>query len=256
VPAGHTGPVNSVAWSRDASMLVSASADRTLRVWSPLKSTAEALVVIDRRGAGGGGGAGGVPGALAGGVNAKVPAVGSGAGKRGDEMLPDEVKAAQFFYMDRFLCAVVGGRMILYELKLASEGADDLERLRKRHRFREVLCVQSRAERIQAMACVNLFLSHLLLCACSNRSIELWDAATNQLVHAIPDAHERVPHALVINEVSQTSVSLVTHTPAHTHTNTHTRTKGEHSKCACVHPSCGAPEHPPAGVRFRAPGWV
>lgn len=54
-------------------------------------------------------------------------------------MLPDEVKCAQFFYMDRFLCTVVGGRMLLYELKLAAEGGDDLERLRKRHRFREGL---------------------------------------------------------------------------------------------------------------------
>lgn len=35
----------------------------------------------------------------------------------------------------------------------------------------------------------------------SNKSIEIWDAATNQLVHAIQDAHERAPHALVINEV-------------------------------------------------------
>jgi hypothetical protein len=141
--AGHGGAVNSVAWSRDASMLVSASADRTVRVWSPLKSTAEALLVIDRRGAGGGAAVGAAgPVTPAGGLGAKLASGGGGGGggggKRADDvMLADEVKSAQFFYMDRFLCAVVGGRMILYELKLASEAGDDLERLRKRHRFRE-----------------------------------------------------------------------------------------------------------------------
>jgi len=180
---GHTGAVNSVAWTRDASMLVSASVDRTARVWSPLKSTAEALVVIDRRGRG---------------------------GTTIDEkngLLNDEVKHAQFYYMDRFLCLVIGGRMLLYEIKLANDACDDLERLRKKNHFREVACFQSRAERISAMTCVNGFLSHILLAACSNRSVEVWDAATNQLIHAIPEAHERVAHALVINEAS----SFVSH---------------------------------------------
>eukprot|EP00802_Teleaulax_amphioxeia_P009467 Tamp_09483.p1 GENE.Tamp_09483~~Tamp_09483.p1 ORF type:complete len:376 (+),score=47.62 Tamp_09483:163-1290(+) len=167
---GHTGAVNSVSWTRDASMLVSTSVDRTARVWSPLKSTAEALVVIDRRGRGGiGGAAGGSKGQTVGSDAAAKPPV---AKDEKNGPLNDEVKQAQFFYMDRFLSLIVGGRMLLYELKLANDACDDLERLRKRHRFREVACIQSCAERISAMTCVNDFLSHILLAACSNRSIE------------------------------------------------------------------------------------
>jgi len=61
--AGHTGVVNTVAWSRDSKMLISASNDRSARVWCALKSTEQALLVVDRRGrgvCGGGLGGGGV----------------------------------------------------------------------------------------------------------------------------------------------------------------------------------------------------
>ena len=32
--------------------------------------------------------------------------------------------------------------------------------------------------------------------------MQVWDAGTKQLVHTIADAHERVPHALVLNSAS------------------------------------------------------
>ena len=126
-------------------MVVTASVDRTARVWSPLKSTAEALVIIDKRGAGGGGAVGsGSAGQFIGSDPAGRPPLGKGIDDK-NAMFHDEVKHAQFFHMDRFLTVVVGGRILLYEVKLAIDAADDLERLRKKHRFREVASFQSRA---------------------------------------------------------------------------------------------------------------
>jgi len=128
-----------------------------VRVWSPLKSTAEALLIIDRRGSGGGaasgsglgGGGGGPAGQMVGGASTSRTPVGrgvvGGGGCDKNGLLADEVKQANFFYMDRFLSLVVGGRILLYELKIANDAADDLERLRKKHRFREVASFQSRA---------------------------------------------------------------------------------------------------------------
>ena len=116
----------------------------------------------------------------------------------------------------------------------------------------QVATIQSRAERISALAGPNQFLSHVLLTACSNRSVEVWDAATGSLIHELRETHERVPHALVLNEASSfvshpsesydlflsaaadgvvamwdlryTRVPGSFHTRMHTHTHTHTHT--------------------------------
>lgn len=44
---GHDGAVNSVGWSHDKKLLVSASEDRTVRVWSVCKKE-PALILVTR----------------------------------------------------------------------------------------------------------------------------------------------------------------------------------------------------------------
>lgn len=44
---GHDGAVNSVGWSHDKKRLVSASEDRTVRVWSVCKNE-PALILVTR----------------------------------------------------------------------------------------------------------------------------------------------------------------------------------------------------------------
>ena len=45
---GHDGAVNSVSWSHDKKWLVSASEDRTLRVWSVCNNEPALILVIRR----------------------------------------------------------------------------------------------------------------------------------------------------------------------------------------------------------------
>lgn len=204
---GHTGAVLSAHWSMDSTRLLSASTDKTIRLWAPGTAASagggEALLVIDSRdqpkpelrrassvsSQGGKTGAGGAGGGGSG---------GGGGGKFGGDVVD-----AKFYMMDRFVVAGVGSEVLLWSVQLAEEDKrNDIERLKRNHRYKLRLALQSDAKSITALSCVNSFLSHLLLAAGSNRHISAWDMATGQLLHTFKDPHERPVHSLSLNESS------------------------------------------------------
>ena len=92
------------------------------------------------------------------------------------------MKQAQFFYMDRFICLVVGGKVLLYEFTLAPEAADDLASLKKRHHFREV-------RSLRLPLCLRLCLC-LCLCRLSVRpSVSLSLSLSRTHTHTLARTH-------------------------------------------------------------------
>jgi len=179
---GHTGSVNSIAWSRDSNFLLSASADKSARLWSG-KGKGETLLLLNRFSS-----------------SSKTSKTSS---LEPPQTFCSEVKEARFFYMDRFLVLAVGKQLLFFEWKLhTADEKDDIDRLKKSHKSKLVASFDSSAQNIVSIACVNSFLSHIVLSSGSNRHIEVWDANAGKVIQTYQQAHDRLIHSLVINEAS------------------------------------------------------
>lgn len=166
---GHDARVHTARFSHDGGMLLTASADKTARLWALRGGgSKDAAIVFDKD-------ADGKPHAA-------------------------EVKDAAFFYLDRFVLLACGAALRLYSFKLDDKSRlDDVSRLaagtgryRKAHAWVDI----GGAHAVSAMACVNSVLSHLVLAATTDRAVHLLDAASGKVVRTIPDAHARAAHTL------------------------------------------------------------
>eukprot|EP00741_Cyanophora_paradoxa_P003060 tig00000663_g2971.t1 len=211
--AGHDGPLLSCALSFDGARLLTASADCTARLWGVGDGRAEPWLVFrdiavrpapprpahapaappapaQRNAAG--------PAAAAAGPS---PAS-SSSGPAG--AFKSAVRAAQFYYLDRFVLLASGPRVHLYAWRVDAEPADDIRRLRGAGRYRLVKAVQlEAAQSVTALAAPNSFLSGLLFAAGSDRTLAVLDMAHGgACARLIPDAHARPVHALALRESS------------------------------------------------------
>uniref|UniRef100_A0A8C0GMN7 WD repeat domain 27 n=1 Tax=Chelonoidis abingdonii TaxID=106734 RepID=A0A8C0GMN7_CHEAB len=161
--SGHDGAVNSVGWSHDKRWLVSASEDRTLRIWS-VRNTEPALF-LDK------------------------------------EMFHKSIRFAQFYYIDTFILLCCGAEFHLLSYYLDTS-KDDLKRYKQKSICKSVqkFSMASTVE-ITSLSAINDFYSYIILAAGSNRTLEVFDLNAGCSAAVIPDAHSRSVHQICQNKV-------------------------------------------------------
>ncbi|XP_054052137.1 WD repeat-containing protein 27 [Rissa tridactyla] len=165
--AGHDGAVNSVGWSHDKKWLVSASEDRTLRVWSVCKN--EPALIL------------------------------------GKEKFLKTVRFAQFYFIDAFILLCCGSEFHLLSFHLDTT-KDDLKRYKQRSvcKLVQKFPMASTME-ITSLSAVNDFYSYIVLTAGSNRALEVFDLNAGCSTAVIPEAHTRSVYQICQNKGSSFS---------------------------------------------------
>lgn len=161
---GHDGAVNSVGWSHDKKWIVSASDDRTVRVWSVCKN--EPALIL------------------------------------GKEMFHRAVGFAQFYFMDTFILLCCGAEFHLLSFHLDAT-KDDLRRYKQKSicRLVQKFPMASTTE-ITSLSAVNDFYSYIVLTAGSNRALEVFDLNAGCSTAVIPEVHTRAVHQICQNKGS------------------------------------------------------
>ncbi|XP_051667099.1 WD repeat-containing protein 27 isoform X2 [Manacus candei] len=165
--SGHDGAVNSVGWSHNKKWLVSASEDRTLRVWS---------------------------------VCNKEPAL-----IMGKENFNKTVRFAQFYFLDTFILLCCGAEFHLLNFHLDTT-KDDLKRYKQKSvcKLIQKFPMASTVE-ITSLSAVNDFYSYIVLTAGSNRALEIFDLNAGCSTAVIPEVHTRSVHQIYQNKGSSFS---------------------------------------------------
>ncbi|XP_074000764.1 WD repeat-containing protein 27 [Numenius arquata] len=163
----HDGAINSVGWSHNKKWLVSASEDRTLRVWSVCKN--EPVLIL------------------------------------GKEKFHKTVRFAQFYFMDAFILLCCGAEFHLLSFHLGTT-KDDLKRYKQRSvcKLVQKFPMASTME-ITSLSAVNDFYSHIVLTAGSNRALEVFDLNAGCSAAVIPEAHTRSVYQICQNKGSSFS---------------------------------------------------
>ncbi|KAM9259091.1 LOW QUALITY PROTEIN: WD repeat-containing protein 27 [Cariama cristata] len=166
----HDGAVNSVGWSHDKKWLVSASEDRTLRVWSVCNN--EPALIL------------------------------------GKEKFHKTVRSAQFYLIDAFILLCCGAEFHLLSFRLDTT-KDDLKRYKRRSVCKLVQKFpMASAMEITSLSAVNDFYSNhtdIVLTAGSNRALEVFDLNAGCSTAVIPEVHTRSVHQICQNKGSSFS---------------------------------------------------
>ncbi|XP_053919206.1 WD repeat-containing protein 27 isoform X3 [Cuculus canorus] len=165
--SGHDGAVNSVGWSHDNKWLVSASEDRTLRIWSVCNS--EPALIL------------------------------------GKEKFHKTVRFAQFYFVDSFILLCCGAEFQLLSFHLDTT-KDDIKRYKQRSvcKLVQKFPMASTVE-ITSLSAVNDFYSYIVLTAGSNRALEVFDLNAGCSTAVIPEVHTRSVHQICQNKGSSFS---------------------------------------------------
>ncbi|XP_035753023.1 WD repeat-containing protein 27, partial [Egretta garzetta] len=165
--SGHDGAINSLGWSHDKKWLVSASEDRTLRVWSVCNN--EPALIL------------------------------------GKEKFHKNVRFAQFYFIDAFILLCCGAEFHLLSFHLDTT-KDDLKRYKQRSvcKLVQKFPMASTME-ITSLSAVNDFYSYIVLTAGSNRALEVFDLNAGCSTAVIPEVHTRSVHQICQNKGSSFS---------------------------------------------------
>ncbi|RXM34410.1 Endoplasmic reticulum lectin 1 [Acipenser ruthenus] len=164
VYTGHDGAVTSIGWSHNRNWLLSASEDKTLKIW-PVHGTEPALEL-------------------------------------GADTFPKPIRSAQFYYMDKFILLSSGPSLQLFVYHLDTN-REDIKRYKQKSVCKLVEKFQmTSSTEVTCLSAVNEFYSHIVLASGSNRMVEVFDFNVGCSVAAIPDAHSRAVHQIVQNKGS------------------------------------------------------
>eukprot|EP00796_Vickermania_ingenoplastis_P005961 gene5961-4270_t len=159
---GHSGAVLSVDanLSLKTTLALTSAADGTIRIWKP--GSRETPILTH-----------------------KVPKV-------------QEVRAARFFYMDKFIVYTNGSNVEMSKFFL-DNGGGELDRKRNCSCLSDPLVrLPIDAQNITALDCINHFPSPILVSAGSNKSLTVFDVVSQQALRVIPDAHTRGIHKIAM----------------------------------------------------------
>ncbi|XP_070697667.1 WD repeat-containing protein 27 [Pempheris klunzingeri] len=171
VYTGHDKPVSSVSWSLSRRWWLSASEDRSLRVWT--HGSPEPAIIM------------------------------------GDSMFSKPIRSAHFYYLDKFLLLASGPSLYLY-LYNVDITRDDIKRYRQRSVVKlSRSFTTTSATDITALSAVNDFLSYMVLVCGSDRSIQLFDMNKGTVAAELPDAHSRAIHCITQNKGSMFSTQAL-----------------------------------------------
>ncbi|XP_061545674.1 WD repeat-containing protein 27 isoform X1 [Phycodurus eques] len=167
VYTGHDKPVTSVSWSLSRQCWLSASHDQTLRLWT--HDIPEPAVIM------------------------------------GKNMFAKHIKAAQFYYLDKFLLLASGDSLHLY-LYHVDVTHDDIKRYQQRSFVQLSSCfATSSGADITDLSAISDFFSYIVLACASDRSIQVFDMNKGEVVAELPDVHSRAVHCITQNKGSMFS---------------------------------------------------
>ncbi|XP_029031160.1 WD repeat-containing protein 27 isoform X3 [Betta splendens] len=171
VYTGHDKPVSSVSWSLSRQWWLSASEDRTLRLWSH-GSPEPAIIMANSR-------------------------------------FTKPIRSAQFYYLDKFLLFASGPSLYLY-LYNVDITRDDIKRYQQRSVVKLAKCFTTgSATDITAMSAANDFLSYIVLVCGSDRSIQVFDMNKGVVASKLADPHSRAVHCITQNKGSMFSTQAL-----------------------------------------------
>ncbi|KAL4238028.1 WD40 repeat-like protein [Mactra antiquata] len=174
---GHNHIVTGIGWSHCGSKFITSSDDKTASMW--IKGRSEPVLTFDR-------------------MKKNTASVGA----EGNSGFSKEVQNGQFYFMDKFILLCSGNSMFMYKYYL-DPSKNEIQRYLTQSRYKLVQQWQMESQQLVAMSAVNSFLSYIVLCGCSNKSIEVYDMNVGQRVRKMTDVHTRPVHALCQNEGSQ-----------------------------------------------------
>ncbi|KER20843.1 hypothetical protein T265_10688 [Opisthorchis viverrini] len=201
---GHKGPVLCASWSSDSRLLLTSSADRTVRLWmmsEPVglsrgdasKLSMRLAMVVDSVN-GGSTNCYGEP------ISTQIPKKDKTFGP--SSVFPDCIQFVNFHYLDSFIYAVCRNAIRLFSYELASvTNVLDRGRSNSTYKLAGEFTIES-CNRLTAVSSVNIFYSYLLLCAGSDRQLSVLDLNTNQTVYQLDSAHARNITAIALNQGS------------------------------------------------------
>lgn len=186
---GHNGGVFSVCMSHTSNMVLSAGTDRTVKLWQP-GQTDPILNFSHLK------------------HNFHKEKV-SQPVDPGNPSYSKDISRAMFYYVDQFIMLSHGNSLCLYKYHV-DPTKKDIKRYQTNNRYKLVQGFEvSDARNITTFSTINSFYSYIALCACSNKSVVVFDVNKVQPVRTISDAHTRSVNSLCQNQgsafVSQTS---------------------------------------------------
>lgn len=177
----HTGAVGSVCWSSTSHsyfgpLILTGSVDRHARLWSIEKS--ESLLDFH---------------CIQSAQKTQAPAATKA------KFFDSEVKAATFFYEDKFVAITSGKTVFLYSYELIKP---DFSSIKPGFNFNRYKLLSSfsepQAHSITSFTCANNYKSHIFLKSASDKSLHLLDVSTNQVFNSYNDAHSRWIHNIAL----------------------------------------------------------
>lgn len=178
---GHNHIVTCVKWSNCGTRLITSSDDKTACVW--IRGQSDPVMTFDR---------------LVKNTVSKESHV-DGLDNRG---YTKEIHFGQFYFMDKFILLCSGNSLYMYKYAIDLT-KNDLQRYLPQSKYKLVQQWSAETQVISAMSAVNSFLSYIVLCACSNKCIEVYDLNVGERVRKMPEVHSRPVHALCQNEGSK-----------------------------------------------------
>ncbi|XP_062376051.1 WD repeat-containing protein 27 isoform X2 [Sardina pilchardus] len=164
VYTGHNKAVSSVCWSHSCGWFLSASEDRSVRIWAA--GSKEPTLIMGR------------------------------------DRFSKPVRSAQFYYLDKFLLLASGSSVHLF-LSHLDAARDDIKRYEQKSFSRLVKSFSSKSGTdITAMSAINDFFSYIVLSCGADRSIQVFDLNVGSVAMEIPESHSRAAHHITQNKGS------------------------------------------------------
>ncbi|XP_063047396.1 WD repeat-containing protein 27 [Engraulis encrasicolus] len=163
VYTGHNKAVRCVCWSHSSGWCLSVSDDHSLHIWNP--ASKEPTLTMDS-----------------------------------DVFGP--VRAAQFYYLDKFLLLASGSSLQLLLCHL-DNSRHDVKRYEQKSFSRLVKRFSTKSgSDITAMSAINDFYSYIVLACVADRSIQVLDLNAGRVAMEIPEGHSRPAHHVTQNKGS------------------------------------------------------
>lgn len=199
---GHESAVQTTGFSHRHDLLVTSAKDNSVRVWHP--SSDDPLLIFEQQ--------------------PKLPKSTAQTPRTrrrssiSKTTMPSTIATghtsdASFYYLDKFVVSSYSNRLTLYHYqvdlkqKQKKKSVVTIRELQSQHLARQKFKIAASFEvpdlkQINSLTCNNSFLTHLIICAGSNKNIYVYDASTNKIVCTFKDAHDRAPHTVRLPSTS------------------------------------------------------
>ncbi|XP_065056903.1 WD repeat-containing protein 27-like [Rhopilema esculentum] len=179
---GHDNVVNSAMFSHDKAFVVTSSDDKTAKIWTQ-NSQSPLLNFSNIK------------------HNFQSEKVGSTSDKE-NPPFPKEITKASFYYVDKFILLSCLNTLYMYKYNI-EETKQEIKRYQTMNRYKLVRKFEIKgAQHITTFSGINGFYSYIVLAACSDKSVAVFDMNTGTVARRMKNAHTRNVHTICQNQGS------------------------------------------------------